>query len=254
MRGHNFAMSLIERASRMPTVARSRRDFLAWLAGASFVAGGCSAGAEPARSEGDRPRARDAGPNTGDLEEGDAGAACRPTTHDAMGPYHAPNAPVRSTMLAGPDEPGVRLALEGRLLGPDCRTPLGGYALDVWQADEQGNYHPADGSSYRLRGKIATDAEGQYRFETILPGRYGDAAGIRPAHLHVSFLTPGGNVLLTTQLYFAGDPYLGEADYCTQNGTCNSSDADRVLTLLDATLAGGVPGKRARFDAVLART
>jgi catechol 1,2-dioxygenase len=125
--------------------------------------------------------------------------------------------------------------------------------LDVWQADAVGNYHAAGANDYRLRGKIKTDALGRYRLETILPGRYGDAAGIRPAHLHVTFLTPGGNALLTTQLYFEGDPYLGEADYCTREGTCNSSDPARVLALQDAWVSSQV-GKKAFFRAVMPRT
>lgn len=176
-------------------------------------------------------------------------SSCSPTTRDAKGPYHEPGAPYRPLQLAGPDEPGVRLAVEGRLVGPDCRTPLRDYTLDLWQADALGNYH--SGAGHRLRGKIRTDADGRYKFETILPGRYGDAAGIRPAHIHVSFLSPGQNVLLTTQIYFAGDPYLGPEDYCTVQGTCNSADPHRILALADA--ANGV-GKRARFDAILART
>jgi protocatechuate 3,4-dioxygenase beta subunit len=98
-----------------------------------------------------------------------------------------------------------------------------------------------------------TDTLGRYRFETILPGRYGDSAGIRPAHIHAKVLTPQGNALLTTQLYFAGDPYLGQADYCTRSGTCNSADAARVLSLASAVVSG-TAGKRARFDAFLPRT
>ncbi len=59
--------------------------------------------------------------------------------------------------------------------------------------------------------------------------------------------------MLTTQLYFAGDPYLGKADYCTRQRTCNSIDAKRALRLLDATVSGKA-GKRATFNAFLART
>ena len=178
---------------------------------------------------------------------------CRATTRDAEGPYFAPGSPPRSVLIAGLAEPGVRLVVEGRLLAADCRRPLPGYAIDIWQADADGNYHDSAQSAFRLRGKIVSDALGRYRFETVLPGRYGDAAGIRPAHLHAKILTPGGNPLLTTQLYFAGDPYLGQADYCTRQRTCNSGDAKRALKLIDATVSGKA-GKRATFDAVLART
>ena len=155
--------------------------------------------------------------------------------------------------IAEPEEPGVRFLLEGRLRGPDCRTPLRGYTLDVWQADAAGNYYQGATSGYRLRGKVVSDSNGRFRLETVLPGRYGDAAGIRPAHLHAKILTPQGNTLLTTQIYFAGDPYLGQADYCTRSRTCNSSDPRRALTLTDAVVSGRA-GKRATFNAVTART
>jgi len=214
-------------------IERTRRDFLTWLGvAASTVA--CTSDLDAATAE--------------DFER-----ACRATTRDAKGPYHLAGAPLRAESLAAPDEPGVRLFVSGRLLGPDCRTPLAGYALDVWQADADGSYHQGASDAFRLRGKIRTDALGRYRFETILPGRYADAAGIRPAHLHVSFLTPGGDVLLTSQLYFEGDPYLGEADYCTRLGTCNAADPDRHLRLVDA-LVGERPGKQTSFDAVMPRT
>lgn len=222
---------------------KSRRDFLSWLGvGVAAAAVGCSAPSAESEVEGSAPLSRD---EEGELE---ALAACTPTTRDAKGPYYEAGAPVRP-QLAGPDEPGVRLALAGRLVGPDCRTPLANYTLDLWQADALGNYH--SGAGHRLRGKVKTDAEGRYAFETILPGRYGDAAGIRPAHIHVTFLSPGQNALLTTQIYFAGDPYLGQEDYCTRQGTCNSSDAARILTLHEAS--SGI-GKRATFNAIMPRT
>lgn len=71
--------------------------------------------------------------------------------------------------------------------------------------------------------------------------------------VHWKILTPQGNTLLTTQLYFAGDPWLGPADYCTRQRTCNSSDAKRALSLADAVVSGQA-GKRARFDAFLSRS
>lgn len=178
--------------------------------------------------------------------------SCDATLRDLEGPYYEAGAPVRSAQLAGVGEAGVRLLVEGRILGSDCK-PLAGYALDVWQADASGTYYGGAADAFRLRGRIVSDGEGRYRFETVLPGRYGDAAGIRPAHLHVKALSPNGGVLLTTQLYFAGDPYLGEADYCTKAGSCNSSDPARILALADGRV-GGTAGKRARFDAILART
>jgi catechol 1,2-dioxygenase len=220
------------------SIEKTRRDFITWLAaGTAATAVACTTSAAE-----DDDLALDEG-----FER-----ACRATTRDAKGPYWLANAPVRAQSLAAPNEPGVRLSVEGKLVGPDCRTPLAGYALDVWQADAEGNYHSGTSDAFRLRGKIRTDAMGRYRFETVLPGRYADAAGTRPAHLHVSFLTPGGNILLTSQLYFEGDPFLGPEDYCTRQGTCNSADPNRHLQLTDG-LVGTQPGKLTTFDAVLPR-
>ncbi len=228
--------------------ARGRRDFLAWLGAAPLVVG-CAAESGEADPAEDTARAEDEQRADGGA---DGGEVCRATTRDAEGPYYSAGAPSR-VRIADDREPGVRLVMEGRLLGPDCRRPLVGYVLDIWQADAEGEYHDAGSSQYRLRGKVVSDAQGRYRFETILPGRYGDASGIRPAHIHAKVRTPMGNTLLTTQLYFEGDPYLGEADYCTRQGTCNSSDAARILRL-STTVLSGRPAQRTTFDAFLART
>jgi catechol 1,2-dioxygenase len=220
---------------------RSRRDFLAWLAGGTAVSLiGCAA---DETSDAHADELADSA-----LE---AQTLCRATKPDAQGPYWEAGAPFRSDTLVGPNEAGVPLLLEGRLFGPDCKTLLKDYTLDIWQADANGSYSSAAGD-YRLRGKIKTDQDGRYSVETILPGRYSDAAGMRPAHLHVTFLSPGQNELLTTQLYFKGDPFLGQADYCTRDGTCNSSDANRALKLRSG-LVGNRAGKLASFDAVLPR-
>lgn len=226
-------------------VDRGRRRFLSWLAaGTAMYAVGCATNAS---EDGESEALTDDALAT-DLDAG----GCKVTTRDALGPYYQPGAPLQTVSIAGEDEPGVPLLVEGVLVGPDCRTPLKGYVLDLWQASAAGKYSAGHGD-FRLRGKIKTDAFGRYSFETVLPGRYADAAGIRPAHIHVTFRSPGGNALLTSQVYFAGDPYLAQADYCTAQGTCNSADPARHLVLQNAVVSRRV-GKRASFDAVLPRT
>jgi len=238
-------------------VDAGRRDFLAWMLAVPALAG-CSVAA----SEDAEPVA--AADTTAPGEDGEAEAdevgqteqdatACLPTTRDAEGPYFEAGSPKRVLRIAELGEPGVRLLIEGRLRGPDCVTPLRGYSIDIWQADAAGNYYQGATSAYRLRGKVVSDSFGRYRIETVLPGRYGDAGGIRPAHLHAKILTPQGNTLLTTQLYFAGDPYLGQADYCTRSRYCNSADPKRALNLTSAVVSGKA-GKRAVFNAITART
>ena len=64
--------------------------------------------------------------------------------------------------------------------------------------DETGNY---DNSGYKLRGHQFTDAEGRWWFDTIVPGLYPG----RTRHFHIKVQAPGARVL-TTQLYFPGEP------------------------------------------------
>jgi protocatechuate 3,4-dioxygenase beta subunit len=184
----------------------------------------------------------------GDAGRGDAGMAssdagvCEPTQRDALGPFYENGAPSRMT-IATASEPGERVLIEGQLVdASDCVTPLRGYVIDVWQADAEGNYYRGATSDYRLRGRITTGADGRFAFESIKPGFYETGAGPRPAHFHARVFTPGGNDRLVTQLYFAGDPYLGRNDGC-QPPTCFSDDPARILRLEPARI-GGVNGLR----------
>jgi catechol 1,2-dioxygenase len=156
-------------------------------------------------------------------------SVCEPTGSDVEGPFHEPGAPER-TVLADANEPGERLIIEGTVYGPDCTSPVEGALLDVWHADADGNYHDAD-VDYRLRGQMMSDANGTYRFETIRPGNYPMSGSMRPAHIHFTITKPG-YAPLTTQLYFAGDPYLSPNDPC--GNTCNSGDPTLIIDLNNA--------------------
>ncbi|MCB9604379.1 MAG: hypothetical protein H6720_28995 [Sandaracinus sp.] len=201
--------------------------------GASPDAGGIDAGASDAFV---------ADAFSGDAASSDAAQVCAPTHDDALGPFFEDGAPSR-TELAALDEPGQRLFVQGTLVDAACR-PLEGYVLDVWQADAEGNYPDAAASGYRLRGRLVTAADGTFALESIVPGYYETPTGPRPAHLHVRVWNTAGVDRLVTQLYFAGDRFLGPADGC-QPPTCFSGDADRVLAL--------EPGRVNGRDGVIAR-
>jgi protocatechuate 3,4-dioxygenase beta subunit len=70
--------------------------------------------------------------------------------------------------------------------------------VDLWHADETGEY---DNSGFRYRGHFVTDAQGRYRFRTILPGLYPG----RTRHYHAKVIATTRQ-LLTTQLYFPNEP------------------------------------------------
>jgi len=118
------------------------------------------------------------------------------TPRQTEGPFYSPSTP-RKDSLVEPGARGERITVTGLVLAPDCR-PLPQAMLDVWQADEKGEY---DNAGFRYRGHLYADAQGRYRFETIMPGLYPG----RTRHIHVK-VQPPGKRLLTTQVYFAGEP------------------------------------------------
>ncbi len=137
---------------------------------------------------------------------------CPATADNIEGPFYRPNAPFQNK-LVGAEAAGERLVVSGRVLDPDCR-PVEGAIVDVWQASPGGRYDLEDPNlkkdEFRLRGRMKTDAEGRYEFETVLPGAYEiGPKRYRPKHIHYK-VSADGLVPLTTQLYFKGDPYLAK--------------------------------------------
>lgn len=122
--------------------------------------------------------------------------AHEPTLPSVEGPYFEPNSPERGELI-GPVTAGHIVVLEGSVLSRSC-APLARVLLDLWHADQDGVY---DNQGYRCRGHIYTDAHGHYRFRTIEPAVYPG----RTRHFHFKLQAPGKSVL-TTQLFFPGEP------------------------------------------------
>ena len=179
------------------------------------------------------------------------GQECDLTTDDIMGPYFVEDAPIR-TVIAHADEPGQRLYISGRILQNDCETPISGAMLEVWQANDAGCYsinldcntgNPGD-DDFNLRGKMFSNTNGQYAFETILPGNYAS----RTMHIHIKITTPNGEVLVS-QIYFDSDPLCDTDPWCQEAG-------ERILALnedssglhgqldivMNSILSGIIPG------------
>lgn len=122
-----------------------------------------------------------------------------PTPRQIEGPYYTPQTPRRSNLTDG--LPGEILLLEGRVLSTTCQ-PIPNAIVDLWSCDAKGEY---DNAGFKLRGHQITDAQGRFRFETLMPGSYGNSGFRRTPHLHVKVKGPG-TPLLTTQLYFPDQP------------------------------------------------
>jgi protocatechuate 3,4-dioxygenase beta subunit len=118
------------------------------------------------------------------------------TPRQTEGPFYTPNSPLRASLVEAGSK-GQRFMVTGRVLTPQCQ-PVANALVDLWHADEEGAY---DNRGFRYRGHQFTDAEGRYRFETIVPALYPG----RTRHYHVK-VQPKGERILTTQLYFPNEP------------------------------------------------
>ncbi len=142
-------------------------------------------------------------PDPAAAEYGEAGP-CVPTVENIEGPYYLPGAPFRDRVVP-PGASGRPLVLMGRVIAADCVTPLSGAVVDLWQTDAAGKYDFS--GEFRWRGRVRTDADGRYRIETVIPGRYRAGLSYRPSHIHLKVSHPGGRTLIT-QVYFEDDPHL----------------------------------------------
>uniref|UniRef100_UPI003F496D0F dioxygenase family protein n=1 Tax=Nonomuraea bangladeshensis TaxID=404385 RepID=UPI003F496D0F len=146
------------------------------------------------------------------------------TESTVEGPFHVVVSPPRA-LGASIDETGKGepCLVTGRVVDEDG-LPVAGASVDVWQADADGYYDvqlPGEVPANNLRGLFTADAEGRFRFQTIVPRFYpipddGPVGGLlratsrhpyRPAHIHVEVTAPGVRTL-TTHLFMAGTPYL----------------------------------------------
>jgi len=196
-------------------------------AGTPQTAGG-AAGSEPEGGSGGGTEAAGSG-GTGGAPTPTCGKTTAPNIE---GPFFKVDSPERSELREA-GTTGTLLRLTGTVYGPDC-APLAGALLDFWQADETGAY---DSVTFLYRGHQFTDSEGRYELLTIIPGRYLNGATYRPAHLHVK-AAGQGTMLLTTQLYFEGDPY-------------NATDPFIEPSLIMALTDEGSGSMVATFDFVL---
>jgi protocatechuate 3,4-dioxygenase beta subunit len=154
-------------------------------------------------------------------------AGIKLTPSQTEGPYYKPNTPERTSLIE-PGMSGTQLIVTGYVLNADCK-PIAGAWLDVWQANDKGEY---DNTGYTLRGHQFTDASGRYYLETIIPGLYPG----RTEHIHVKVQAPN-QPILTTQLYFPDVP---------GNDRDGIFSPDLIVSLQDTT-----NGKVATFNFVL---
>jgi hydroxyquinol 1,2-dioxygenase len=145
------------------------------------------------------------------------------TEATVFGPFHVPGAPeypLGADVSNGAS--GEPCFVAGAIRGADGR-PVPGAVLEVWQADADGFYDVqyAELEEHQARGVLRADAEGRYRFRTIVAEAYpipvdgpvGDMLRAtrrhpwRPAHLHFMIRAEGYETLIT-HVFRNGDQYL----------------------------------------------
>jgi hydroxyquinol 1,2-dioxygenase len=145
------------------------------------------------------------------------------TETTVLGPFYveaAPEVAYGADISAGTE--GAPLLVEGTIASL-AGDRLAGALVEVWHSDAEGYYdvQQADLTQFSLRAKLKTDANGHFRFWSIMPKYYpipddgpvGDMLKAtarhpyRPAHVHFMISAPGHETLVTH--VFADDsPYL----------------------------------------------
>ncbi|CAN1600538.1 catechol 1,2-dioxygenase [Pseudomonas sp. B21-028] len=196
-----------------------------------------------------------------DAEDAQAGKTGG-TPRTIEGPLYVAGAPLSNfeARLDDGTDPGVVLFMRGQVLNT-AGEPLAGAVVDVWHANTGGTYSYFDTtqSEFNLRRRIVTDAQGRYRFRSIVPSGYGcppdgptqqlldqlGRHGQRPAHVHF-FISAPDHRHLTTQINLDGDQYLhDDFAYATRDELIAkitfSEDQDRAKAL-------GVSGRFAEIE------
>lgn len=159
-----------------------------------------------------------------------------------LGPFWRQDAPFveNGGSIVRSPTPGAPLFVTGRVIDPQGK-PVADANVDVWHASTRGLYENQDPTQaeWNLRGRLRTDAAGEFRYRTIKPAGYPVPAGgptelllkvqhrhpFRPAHLHALIYKPGYKTI-PTQTY-SGDDEILESD--AQFGVTRDSVGNYVL-------------------------
>ena len=121
-------------------------------------------------------------------------------------------------VLVGPETKGERILVKGRIFDGSGH-PIKDALVEIWQADADGLYNSPEEKRGKADphfvgwGRQPTDGvTGEYRFETVKPGRvpYKDGRLMAP-HITVWIVARGINIGLHTRLYF-GDEAAANAE------------------------------------------
>ena len=170
------------------------------------------------------------------------------TPYQTVGPFFDFGLAVAGTAsIAGEGTAGQRITVGGTVRD-GVGQPVPDALIEIWQANAAGRYAqaaapgaaPAE-DSFRGFGRCPTDNEGQFAFETIVPGRIAFRESLQAPHLLVGVLARGVQTRLVTRIYFEDQPSNSE------DPVLRLVPPDRRKTLI----ARRVADARYEFDVIL---
>lgn len=151
------------------------------------------------------------------------------------------------TRFDGKTAQGRHIALTGRVL-EEGGKPTKNTILEIWQADSNGVFrNPLDPGFANVDqgfcgwGRTSTDAEGYYRFLTVMPGAYRENDLWRCPHANLMILAIGLTRRLTTTVFFSDTPET--VDDPVLNCIADTAARRRLFAVRE--------GSNYRFDIVL---
>lgn len=164
--------------------------------------------------------------NDGNVDE--ISEDCEVSPKETKGPFpnKTPSAYIQENIIG--DRKGIALLITMTILNKnnECK-PLSNTLVDVWHCDGHGNYSEYGvedmTKKHFLRGRQASNVNGQVSFISIFPGYYRG----RAPHIHVEVLGSNEKSLLATQIAFPEticDTVYGTENYRESDYVSNTSD------------------------------
>ena len=119
------------------------------------------------------------------------------------------------------NEAGPKIEISGIIYHRDGKTPAKDIILYVYHTDQAGLYSKkgnAEGWGKRhgyIRGWLKTDANGNYKFYTLIPASYPNSTILK--HIHPTIKEPGYTEHWMDDFVFDDDPFLTEKEITKTN-------------------------------------
>ena len=169
-----------------------------------------------------------------------AAAGCVLQREVTEGPYYLDLDLVRRNVRG--DRRGIPLTLRFAVVEARTCRVIPNAAVEIWHADATGAYSGVDGNGDTwLRGIQRTNARGQVRFETIMPGWYPG----RTPHIHMKVFVSGDEIH-TGQVFFPPAvmrSVYGHGRYAARGSVSGANAADGIYRQAGARAVLGMRRK-----------